>query len=154
MPIFGLRSRRTNALVFAVLVRRGIGRNRLAGRICEINTPVGLFFRSWPVPKPSSVPYSGPRGALRAPVYRRPPLLLDRWRGPGGPLVNVVGLFSSDFPRPFSKPSWRVFRGGSRREGSIVVSMIKPIVDDRVRSLFAIVDGVFGGLWRWRRMPC
>ena len=128
MPIFGLRSRRTNAPAFAVLVRKGIGRNRLAGRIYEINTPVGLFFPSWPIPKPSSVPCLSPRGALRVPVYRRPPLLLDRWRRPGGPLVNVVGLFPSDSPRPFLKPSWRVSRGGFRREGSIVVSMIRPIV--------------------------
>ena len=153
-PIFSLRSRRTNAPAFAVLVRRGIGRNRLAGRIYEINRLVSLSFPSWLIPKPSSVPCLGLHEVLEAPVYRRPPLLLNRWRGPGGPPVNVFSLFSSDSPRPFSKPSWRVFRGGFRRGSSIVVSMIGPIVDGRVRLLFAIVDGVFGGLWRWRRMPC
>ena len=100
------------------------------------------------------MPCLGLHEVLEASIYRRPPLLLNRWRGPEGPPVNVVSLFSSDSPRPFSKPSWKVFRGGFRREGSIVVSMIGPIVDDQVRSLFAIVDGVFGGLWRWRRMPC
>ena len=154
MLTFGLRNRRTNAPAFAVLIRRGISRNRLAGRIYGISTPVSLFFPSWPVPKPSSVPCLGPHGALRVLVYRRPPLLLDRWRGPGGPFVAVVGLFSSGSPRPFSKPSWRVSRGGFRRGGSVAVSMIGPIVDDQVRSLFAIVDGEAIGLWRWRRMPC
>ena len=154
MPIFGLRSRRTSAPVFAALIRMGIGRNRLAERICEINTPVGLSFPSWLILRPSSVPYSGPRGALKGPFYQTPPLLLNRWRGPGGPPVDVVGPFSIGSPRPFLGPSWRVFRGGFRRRGSIVVSMTGPIVGGRVRLLFAIVDGVFGVLWRWWRMPC